>query len=67
MAFCTKCGAQVPDGSAFCTSCITGEKVKDVVEEAYCATMLCLLGNEAMEKKTAVPFPEEYKIPYMKF
>ena len=53
--------------SAFCTSCITGEKVKDVVEEAYCATMLCLLGNEAMEKKTAVPFPEEYKIPYMKF
>lgn len=21
MAFCTKCGAQVPDGSAFCTSC----------------------------------------------
>lgn len=21
MAFCTKCGAQVPDGTAFCTSC----------------------------------------------
>lgn len=21
MAFCTKCGAQVPDGSVFCTSC----------------------------------------------
>ncbi|MDD6150935.1 MAG: Gfo/Idh/MocA family oxidoreductase [Bacteroidales bacterium] len=53
--------------SAFCQSCITGEKVRDVVEEAYCATTLCLLGNEAMEKGTKVVFPDEYKIPYMKF
>ena len=53
--------------SAFCTSCITGEKVENVVEEAYCATVLCLLGNLAMDTKTVVTFPEEYKIPYMKF
>ena len=53
--------------SAFCTSCITGEKAVNVVEEAYCATILCLLGNMAMEKSGLVTIPEEYKIPYMKF
>ena len=53
--------------SAFCQSCITGEKAKDVVEEAYCSTLLCLLGNQAMEEKRLIDFPEEYKIPYMKF
>ncbi|HCY72970.1 MAG TPA: oxidoreductase, partial [Rikenellaceae bacterium] len=53
--------------SAFCTSCITGEKAKDVVEEAYCSTVLCLLGNMAMEQQRTIHFPEYYKIPYMKF
>lgn len=53
--------------SAFCQSCITGEKAKNVVEEAYCSTLLCLLGNRAMEEKTLVYLPDEYKIPYMKF
>ena len=53
--------------SAFCQSCITGEKAKDVVEEAYCSTLLCLLGNQAMEEQRLITFPEEYKIPYMKF
>lgn len=53
--------------SAFCQSCITGEKAKDVVEEAYCSTVLCLLGNQAMEEGRTLTFPEEYKIPYMKF
>ena len=48
-------------------SCITGEKAKDVVEEAYCSTLLCLLGNQAMEEQRMITFPEEYKIPYMKF
>ena len=52
---------------AFCQSCITGEKAKDVVEEAYCATLLCLLGNKAMEERRVIDFPDEYKIPYMKF
>lgn len=53
--------------SAFCQACITGEKGKNIVEEAYLATMLCHLGNQAMEEKRKVVFPEEYKIPYMKF
>ncbi|MBQ9889689.1 MAG: Gfo/Idh/MocA family oxidoreductase [Bacteroidales bacterium] len=53
--------------SAYCRSVITGEKSPNVVEEAYCATILCLLANEAMEGQKIVEFPEEYKIPYMKF
>ncbi len=53
--------------SAFCQSCITGEKAQDVVEEAYCSTALCLLGNQAMDRKSVITFPDEYKIPYMKF
>ena len=53
--------------SAFCTSCITGEKARNVVEECYASTALCLLGNQAMEERRLVTFPEEYKIPYMKF
>lgn len=53
--------------SAFCQSCITGEKAKDVVEEAYCSTVLCLLGNKAMDEQRTIRFPEYYRIPYMKF
>ncbi len=53
--------------SAFCQACITGEKGKNIVEEAYLATMLCHLGNQAMEEQKQITFPEEYKIPYMKF
>ena len=53
--------------SAFCQSCITGEKAENVVEEAYCATTLCLLANQAMDEHSIVTFPDEYKIPYMKF
>ena len=53
--------------SAFCQSCITGEKAENVVEEAYCATTLCLLANQAMDEHRIVTFPDEYKIPYMKF
>lgn len=53
--------------SAFCQSCITGEKAENVVEEAYCTTLLCLLGNKAMEEEKLIRFPDEYKIPYMKF
>ena len=53
--------------SAFCQSCITGSKAMNLVEEAYCSTMLCLLGNEAMDKRSVTVFPDKYKIPYMKF
>ena len=53
--------------SAFCQACITGEKAKNIVEEAYSATMLCLLGNQAMAEQRKVEFPDEYKIPFIKF
>ena len=52
---------------AFCQSCLTGEKAENVVEEAYCATILCLMGNQAMDEKRVVVLPDAYKIPYMKF
>ena len=53
--------------SAFAQACITGEQAKNIVEEAYVATILCLLGNQAMAEQKTIYFPEEYKIPYMKF
>ena len=53
--------------AAFCQACITGEKAKNIVEECYCSTILCLLGNQAIEAQRKVEFPEQYKIPYMKF
>jgi len=53
--------------SAFCQAVITGEKAKDIVEECYSSTMLCLLGNQAMKEQRKVDFPDEYKIPHLKF
>lgn len=53
--------------AAFCQSCITGERAKNVVEEAYSSTVLCLLGNQAMDSQSIITFPDEYKIPYMVF
>ena len=52
---------------AFCQSCITGERAENVVEECYCATILCLMGNQAMDERRVVSLPEQYIIPYMKF
>lgn len=53
--------------SAFCQAAITGERAKDIVEECYSSTMLCLMGNQAIAEKRNIDFPEEYKIPYIKF
>lgn len=53
--------------SSFAQACITGEKAKNIVEEAYAATIMCLLGNQAIKEGRTIEFPEEYKIPYMKF
>lgn len=52
---------------AFCESCLTGKRADSLVDEAYCATTLCLLGNMAMESGRSIKFPDEYKIPYMNF
>jgi len=53
--------------SAFCQAAITGEKAKNIVEECYCSTMLCLMGNQAVSEQKKINFPENYKIPYLNF
>lgn len=63
-------GATVDDGSlglvsAFCSSVITGEPIPILVEEAYYASVLALLGNKAMEERSVIGFPQEYVIPYL--
>ena len=53
--------------ASFCQAAITGEKAKNIVEECYCSTILCLMGNQAMDEQRKIDFPEEYKIPYLNF
>jgi predicted dehydrogenase len=51
--------------SSFCDSVITGTPISALVEEAYYSSVLALLGLQAMEERRIIPFPEEYKIPYL--
>lgn len=51
--------------SAFCQSVITGEKAKNIVEECYYSTIMCLMGNQAVDEQRKIDFPEKYKIPYL--
>ena len=53
--------------ASFCQAAITGERAKNIVEECYCSTILCLMGNQAMDEQRKIDFPEEYKIPYLNF
>ena len=51
---------------------LTGEARKDPAARKAALNscdlaVLCLLGNQAMEENRCIDFPEEYKIPYMKF
>lgn len=60
----------VGDGSqelieAFCHSVITGQPVENLVEEAYYSSVMALLGIKAMEERVILPFPDEFKIPYL--
>ncbi|MGP1435265.1 MAG: Gfo/Idh/MocA family protein [Phocaeicola sp.] len=62
-------GADVDDGSkelveAYCNAVITGKSMPMLVEEAYYSGILALLGNQAMEQRQIIEFPQEYKIPY---
>lgn len=50
---------------AFVEALITGKQPKNIAEEGYYASTLCLLGHEAIEKGQIVTFPEEYKINYL--
>lgn len=50
---------------AFVEAVITGKQPKNIAEEGYYASALCLLGHEAIEKEQIIKFPEEYKIDYL--
>jgi len=52
---------------AFCDAIRTGRPVPGLVEEAYYASTLSLLGIQAMEEQRSIAFPDEYKIPYLNF
>lgn len=60
----------IGDGSkelvaSFCDSVITGKPIPVLVEEAYYAAILSLLGLKAMEEHRIIDFPNEYRIPYL--
>ena len=50
---------------AFVEAVITRKQPKDIVEEAYYASALSLLGHEAIEAGRILEFPDEYKIDYL--
>lgn len=50
---------------AFVEAVITGKQPEKIVEEAYYASTLCLLGYQAMEENTILSFPDEYKLNYL--
>jgi len=49
---------------AFVEACITGRQPRMVAEEGYYSTILALLGQQAMDEKRIITFPEKYKIDY---
>lgn len=51
--------------ASFCDAVITGKPIPILVEEAYYASVLALLGLKAMEERSIINFPEKYKIPYL--
>ena len=51
--------------AAFVESCITGHQPANLVEEAYYATLLAILGDRAMREERIVDFPDEYKLDYL--
>lgn len=50
---------------AFVEAVITRKQPKDIVEEAYYASALSLLGHQAIEQEQILTFPDEYKIDYL--
>ena len=50
---------------AFVEAAITGEQPPMIAEEGYYATVLSLLGLQAIEEKREILFPEEYRIDYL--
>lgn len=50
---------------AFVEAVITDKQPPRIAEEGYYASMLCLLGHQAMEEEKTLSFPDEYKINYL--
>lgn len=50
---------------AFVEAAITQKQPKNIAEEGYYASALCLLGHDAIEAEHTLAFPDEYKIDYL--
>ncbi len=50
---------------AFVESVITRKQPARIAEEGYYASMLCLLGHQALQEEKTLYFPDEYKINYL--
>ena len=50
---------------AFVEAVITQKQPTKIAEEGYYASMLCLLGHQALEEERTLYFPDEYKIDYL--
>ena len=50
---------------AFVESVITGKQPKNIAEEGYYASALCLLGDQALIEKREISFPDEFKLNYL--
>lgn len=61
-----------PDGDgtdllmdAFVEAVITRKQPQDIAEEGYYASALCLLGDQALQEKRLVAFPDKFKLNYL--
>lgn len=50
---------------AFVEAVITRKQPIHIAEEGYYASALCLLGDQAIEEKRTLTFPDEFKIDYL--
>jgi predicted dehydrogenase len=50
---------------AFVEAVITRKQPLNIVEEAYYASAMSLLGHQALEEQRIVTFPDEYKLDYL--
>ena len=51
--------------AAFAEAVITEKQPDMIAEEGYYASVLCLLGHQALEEGVIIDFPEEYKLDYL--
>ena len=50
---------------AFVEAVITRKQPERIAEEGYYASMLCLLGDQALQEERTLYFPDEFKINYL--